>query len=45
VLRGAGWRVITIGASTPLAVAWQQLPRHGGIAAPLGLGTWDGAAV
>ena len=27
VLRAAGWRVITVDATTPLAVAWQQLPR------------------
>jgi uncharacterized protein (DUF58 family) len=27
VLRAAGWRVISIDASTPLAAAWQQLPR------------------
>src|SRR5262249_17746290 len=26
VLRAAGWRVITVDAATPLAVAWQQLP-------------------
>jgi uncharacterized protein (DUF58 family) len=29
VLKAAGWRVITVDASTPLAVAWQQLPRSG----------------
>jgi uncharacterized protein (DUF58 family) len=29
VLRAGGWRVITIDATTPLAVAWQQLPRSG----------------
>ncbi|MGN6794838.1 MAG: DUF58 domain-containing protein [Streptosporangiaceae bacterium] len=29
VLRAAGWRVITVDAATPLAVAWQQLPRSG----------------
>jgi uncharacterized protein (DUF58 family) len=29
VLRAAGWRVITVDATTPLAVAWQQLPRSG----------------
>jgi uncharacterized protein (DUF58 family) len=29
VLKAAGWRVITVEASTPLAVAWQQLPRSG----------------
>jgi uncharacterized protein (DUF58 family) len=27
VLRAAGWRVISIDASTPLALAWQRLPR------------------
>jgi uncharacterized protein (DUF58 family) len=27
VLRAAGWRVITVDAATPLAVAWQQLPK------------------
>jgi hypothetical protein len=27
VLRGAGWHVTVIDASTPLAVAWQRLPR------------------
>jgi uncharacterized protein (DUF58 family) len=27
VLRSAGWHVTTIDASTPLAVAWQRLPR------------------
>jgi uncharacterized protein (DUF58 family) len=27
VLRAAGWRVVSIDASTPLAVAWQRLPR------------------
>ena len=27
VLRGAGWHVTSIDASTPLAVAWQRLPR------------------
>jgi hypothetical protein len=29
VLRAGGWRVITVDATTPLAVAWQQLPRSG----------------
>lgn len=29
VLRAAGWRVVTVDATTPLAVAWQQLPRSG----------------
>jgi hypothetical protein len=27
VLRGAGWHVTVLDASTPLAVAWQRLPR------------------
>jgi uncharacterized protein (DUF58 family) len=27
VLRGAGWRVVSIDATTPLAAAWQRLPR------------------
>jgi uncharacterized protein (DUF58 family) len=44
VLRAAGWRVISIGAATSLAAAWQQLPRHGGVAAPLGQPAWDGMA-
>ncbi|HXP21642.1 MAG TPA: DUF58 domain-containing protein [Streptosporangiaceae bacterium] len=44
VLRAAGWRVISIGAATSLTAAWQQLPRHGGVAAPLGLPAWDGMA-
>jgi uncharacterized protein (DUF58 family) len=29
VLRAAGWRVVTVDATTPLAVAWQQLPKSG----------------
>jgi uncharacterized protein (DUF58 family) len=29
VLRAAGWRVATVDAATPLAVAWQRLPRLG----------------
>jgi uncharacterized protein (DUF58 family) len=32
VLRAAGWRVTTADAATPLAVAWQQLPRMGSYA-------------
>ncbi|HEY2316196.1 MAG TPA: DUF58 domain-containing protein [Streptosporangiaceae bacterium] len=27
VLRGAGWHVTTLDAGTPLAIAWQRLPR------------------
>jgi uncharacterized protein (DUF58 family) len=33
VLRAAGWRVTTVDANTPLAVAWQRLPRVGSYAA------------
>ena len=33
VFRAAGWRVTTIDATTPLAVAWQRLPRVGSYAA------------
>jgi len=33
VLRAAGWRVTTVDATTPLAVAWQRLPRVGSYAA------------
>jgi hypothetical protein len=29
VLGAAGWRVVSIDASTPLALAWQRLPRFG----------------
>lgn len=31
VLRGAGWRVVSIDAGTPLSVAWQRLPASGGL--------------
>ena len=31
VLRGAGWRVVSIDASTPLDAAWQRLPKPGGL--------------
>ncbi|HET9897204.1 MAG TPA: DUF58 domain-containing protein [Streptosporangiaceae bacterium] len=37
VLRAAGWRVVTVDAGTPLAVAWQRLPRLGSYAAQGGL--------
>ncbi len=37
VLRAAGWRVVTVDAATPLAVAWQRLPRHGSYAVQGGL--------
>jgi hypothetical protein len=36
VLRGAGWRVISIDAATPLAAAWQRLPRLADQVAPAG---------
>ena len=40
MLRAAGWRVVTVDASTPLALAWQRLPRFadqaGGLAAAYG---------
>lgn len=36
VLRAAGWQVTIIDAATPLAAAWQQLPRSGGYLAPVG---------
>ncbi len=29
VFRAAGWQVVTVEAGTPLAVAWQRLPRAG----------------
>jgi len=35
VLRAAGWQVVTVDAATPLAVAWQRLPRSGGYLAPV----------
>jgi uncharacterized protein (DUF58 family) len=36
VLRAAGWRVASVDASTPLALAWQRLPRFAGTAGPAG---------
>jgi len=42
ILRAAGWRVISVDAATPLAVAWQQLPQVGShllAASRSGLGT------
>jgi len=36
ILRAAGWRVISVEAATPLAVAWQQLPRFGSNLQPAG---------
>jgi uncharacterized protein (DUF58 family) len=34
VLRAAGWRVVSVDAATPLAVAWQRLPRSAEALAP-----------
>jgi uncharacterized protein (DUF58 family) len=31
VLRAAGWRAVSVDASTPLSVAWQRLPRYSGV--------------
>jgi len=42
VFRAAGWRVVTVDAETPLATAWQRLPRHGN--ASLRAGTPPGPA-
>jgi uncharacterized protein (DUF58 family) len=42
VLRGAGWRVISIDAATPLAQAWQLLPRLADHVAPAGSGYGTG---
>jgi hypothetical protein len=36
ILRAAGWQVVTIDAGTPLAVAWQRLPKASGYLAALG---------
>jgi len=35
ILRAGGWQVISIDAATPLAVAWQRLPRYGSYAPPV----------
>jgi uncharacterized protein (DUF58 family) len=42
VLRGAGWRVASIDAATPLAQAWQLLPRLADHVAPAGSGYGTG---
>ncbi|HMH94312.1 MAG TPA: DUF58 domain-containing protein [Streptosporangiaceae bacterium] len=42
VLRGAGWRVVSIDAATPLAQAWQLLPRLADHVAPAGSGYGTG---
>ncbi len=31
ILRAAGWRVASVDATTPLAVAWQRIPRFAGV--------------
>ena len=36
ILRAGGWQVVTIHAGTPLAVAWQRLPKASGYLAALG---------
>jgi uncharacterized protein (DUF58 family) len=36
VLRAAGWRVASVDTNTPLALAWQRLPRFAGAAGPSG---------
>jgi hypothetical protein len=42
VLRGAGWRVVSIDAATPLAAAWHRLPRRADQVAPAGGGYGTG---
>ncbi|HUZ27132.1 MAG TPA: DUF58 domain-containing protein [Streptosporangiaceae bacterium] len=44
LLRSAGWRVISIDATTPLATAWQRLPRFAGQPAPASGGYGTGSA-
>src|ERR1019366_2147944 len=34
--RAAGWRVASVDTNTPLALAWQRLPRFAGAAGPSG---------
>ncbi|HEY1642393.1 MAG TPA: DUF58 domain-containing protein [Streptosporangiaceae bacterium] len=42
VLRQAGWRVISVDSTTPLAAAWQELPRYADRPVPVaGLTTQD----
>jgi len=36
ILRNAGWRVISVDSATPLAAAWQQLPRFADRPVPVG---------
>jgi hypothetical protein len=47
VLRAAGWRVVSIDSRTPLALAWQRLPRFAdqsaGLAAYGAEASWAGA--
>src|SRR5262249_41055710 len=48
VLRAAGWRVVSIDSRTPLALAWQRLPRFADLSAGLAAygaeASWAGAA-
>jgi hypothetical protein len=44
VLRGAGWHVTTIDASTPLAIAWQRLPRAAEMLVATGTAAYPGTA-
>jgi uncharacterized protein (DUF58 family) len=44
VLRSAGWRVISIDSTTPLAAAWQRLPRFADQPAPIAGGYGAGFA-
>ena len=41
ILRAAGWRVVTVDAATPLAVAWQRLPQASGYLASSGRDVHD----
>jgi len=45
VLRAAGWRVVSVDAATPLAVAWQRLPRSAEALGPGGPARMPEAAV
>jgi hypothetical protein len=48
VLRAAGWKVVSIDSRTPLALAWQRLPRFSDMSAGLAAygaeASWAGAA-
>jgi uncharacterized protein (DUF58 family) len=43
ILRGAGWHVTTIAADTPLATAWQRLPRAAEMLVATGTALYPGA--